>query len=180
MNDGQRIDIIKIFELQKTTKAHLGRMYGVSDVSIHKVIKNKTKWILRALGKLNAADPNTIADRQILQRLLSQAMQEKQAEMDAQRNQPYGPINNPRLVRENSSNLAIANLQIGRLSETERTSLNLEMNFGESPYFQQQSECFQMHPSYNHSDFSTVGKEESHQKSFQLMKIETLNANLPN
>ncbi len=155
-------------------------MYGVSDVSIHKVIKNKTKWILRALGKLDAADPNTAADRQILHRLLNQAMEQKQAEMDAQKNQHYGPVNNQRLIRENSNNLAITNRPIVSSSEHEGTSLNLEMNFGESPYFQNQSQCFQMRPTYEAAAFSTVRKEESKQNSFGLLKIEPLDANLQN
>lgn len=153
-------------------------MYGVSDVSIHKVIKNKTKWILRAMGKLNAADPNTAADRQILERLLQQAMEQKQAELEAQQNQPFGPVNNPRLVRENSNNLAITNRPTVSSTEQEGTSLNLEMNFGESPYFQHHS--FQMHSSYNPPGFPTVGKQESAQNSIGLLKIEPLDANMPN
>ena len=128
------------------------------------------------MGKLNAADPNTAADRHILERLLHQAMEQKQAELEAQQNQPFGPVNNPRLVRENSNNLAIINRPTVSATEQEGTSLNLEMNFGESPYFQHQS--FH-HSSYNPA-FPTIGKQESAQNSIGLLKIEPIDTNIPN
>jgi hypothetical protein len=105
-------------------------------------------------------------------------MEEKQAEFEAQKNQPFGPVNNPRLARENSNKLAITNRATVSSTEQEGTSLNLEMNFGESPYFQHQP--FQMHSSYNPAAFPTVGKQEFAQNSIGVLKIEPIDANIPN
>jgi len=74
--------------------------------------------------------------------------------------------------------LAITNRATVSSTEQEGTSLNLEMNFGESPYFQHQP--FQMHSSYNPAAFPTVGKQEFAQNSIGVLKIEPIDANIPN
>ena len=168
-------------------------MYGVSDVSIHKVIKNKEKWILRALGKLRKDDPADGDERQLLGRLLEQAMiEQNQARLEqTAASTIQGPSNNPRLypsITANPSQLAIGNgpqLMPGNLANdpldpsSNRTSLNLEMSFARSPYFN--------HPS-SQSSFGSSGQQivqggfpaPQSIKNSPTMKVEVLEESISN